>query len=92
MAEGISEVKKVLGSALSLVNAEQVLASADYKLVYKQVLDLDDAEAMELAAQVGVLDLNDDQLEKTVEEIAAKAGAYAAFLVRLVKLVLPKPQ
>lgn len=91
MSEGIDQVKVVLGSAIEMVNAEQKLVSVDWKVVYRQVLDLDEKEASELAASVGLLDLSNDELEARIESVALVAGQYAAFVLRMLKIVLPKP-
>jgi len=91
MSEGIDQVKVVLGSAIEMVNAEQKLVSVDWKVVYRQVLDLDEKEASELAASVGLLDLSNDELEAKIEGVALVAGQYAAFVLRMLKIVLPKP-
>lgn len=92
MSEGIEQVKMVVDSAVSMVNAEQKLAGVDLKGVYKQFLDLDDAEAQSLLESVLKLDLSNDKTEADAKAAAAAIVQYLPFIMRLLKLVLPKPQ
>lgn len=90
MAEGIDQIKVVMGSALEVVNAQQKLAKVDWKLVAKQVLDLDEAEAHQIAADFKVLDLNDDEFEGALEGYVDQGGNYAATILRMIRVFFPK--
>lgn len=92
MSESIDQLKGVFQAVMEGVNAQQKLAKVEWKQAYKEVLDLSEGEAQELAAAVGMLDLNDDELELRLESYAQIGGQYAAFVLRMLKIVLPKPK
>ena len=82
--------KVVLGSAVEAVNIQQKMAKVDWKLTAKQVLDLDEAEAHQLAADFKVLDLNDDQFEQVMEGYVDAGANYASTILRMIRLFFPK--
>lgn len=90
MAENISEIKKIVKAGIDIANAADAFAHFDYNLALKQVLDLDEAEAMEIAQDFQVLDLANDAFEAKMEEMVMKGAAPAAFVLRLVKAFFPK--
>lgn len=90
MSEGIDQVQVVMGSALAMVNAQQKLAKVDWKLCAKQVIDLDEAEAHQIAKDFGVLDLNDDAFEALLEGYVNKGADYAAMILRMIRVFFPK--
>lgn len=90
MAEGIDQLQLVAGNLVAVVNAQQKLFAVDYKVVFKQILDLDEDEALQLAKDFQILDLNDDALEAKLEQYALIGGKPLAYALRILKLFLPK--
>lgn len=86
MSEGIDQLKKVFEGGVAIINAQQALAAVDYKKVLSQLLDLDESEARELAAIVGILDLSDDAFEARVKAIAASGAEFLPVALRIIRL------
>lgn len=91
MSEGVDKVSAVLEQAVALVNAEQKLVVTDWKAVYKQVLDLDETEAVQLATKFQILELNNKDFEALLEGYVSGGAHYAAVVLRILRLFLPKP-
>lgn len=91
MAEGIGEVQGLVGDVVAVVNAQQKLFKRDYKLVIKQILDLDEDEAVQLAKDFEILDLNDDALEAKLEAYAHLGGKPLSYALRILRLFIKFP-
>lgn len=87
---GIDHLKEELQAAITVVNGVDKLRAVKFDVLVEQVLDLDEAEAVELATAVGILDLADDALEAKVEALALAGAKPVAFALRILKLLLPK--
>lgn len=88
--EGVDNLKALLGGVVSIVNSGDVLTKIDMKVCLKELLDLDESEVMELVGQVEGLDLTDDELEHKVEAVVGEGAKYAVYVLRILRLLLPK--
>lgn len=90
MAEGITQLEKVVLGVVSLANGADALAHTDWAKALTELLDLDDAEAIKLASDLQVLDLQEKDLEAKIEKYASDGGQFAAIFIRVLRLLLPK--
>lgn len=87
---GIENVTKILRSAVAAANAADALAHVNYALVLEEMLDADEGELKSLAAEIGVLDLSNDELEAKIKAAAAAGHEPILFILRILRLVFPK--
>jgi len=85
---GIDNLKKALGSVISVINGVDAAAAIDYKQVLKEAIDLDAKELQALADQVKALDLSNDKLEGKIEKAVGDNAKYVILLLQLLKLFI----
>lgn len=90
MSEGIAVLRDMLKHGIAVVNAVDAFKHFDYNLALKQVMDLEESEILELAKDFEVLDLADDVLEAKAEAAVLAGAGPLAFIIRLLKIFLPK--
>lgn len=87
---GVETVKMLLKDGVALVNMMEQVKAVDLKKVVVELLDMDKAELVELAKEVGMLDLTNDVLEAKVKQYVAMGVEPMAFVLAMLRLVLPK--
>lgn len=90
MAEGILILKDMVQSGVAMVNAADKFKHFDYYQAFQEFKDLDESEASELAKDLQMLDLSDDELEAKIEAYAQVGARPLAFVMSLLKIFLPK--
>jgi len=90
MALGIEYSREALAQALSVVNGVEKLRVIDLSKLGAELLDADEAELLQLAKDLQVLDLSNDELEAKIEGLALVGAPTLAFVLRILKLVFPK--
>lgn len=94
MGVGIANVLALTDGVVSLVNAEEKLRKLFQEHgpdMIIEFLDMDEDEATQVADKLGVLDLNNDELEAKIKGAVAVGQKYVVLVLKLLKIVLPKP-
>lgn len=90
MAIGIETLKGMLHESIAVVNAVDKFKHFNYLEALEEMKDLEASELAELAKDVKILELSDEELETKIEALAEAGVEPLAFIIRLVKIFMPK--
>lgn len=86
---GIENLSLVVDNGVAIANAIENLRKVDRKQLMKEVADLSESELRDLAAKLGALDLSDQALEEKIKYYIDMGVPIVAYVLRLIKLILP---